>query len=89
MRKRRRLLWAVVCAACAAVGARAASAHAQSAASAEAYVTTDDGVRLYYRVVGDGPETVIVPLASYHRRTLDPLARGRRLVLYDPRGRGR
>ncbi|MBA2457396.1 MAG: alpha/beta fold hydrolase [Gemmatimonadales bacterium] len=42
-----------------------------------------------YRTVGSGAETVIVPLASMHGTSLDALARGRRLVLYDPRGRGR
>ena len=54
----------------------------------EAYVTTPDSLRLYYRVVGRGPQTVIIPAALYHRKTLDGLAIGRRLVLYDPRGRG-
>jgi pimeloyl-ACP methyl ester carboxylesterase len=48
---------------------------------------TPDGVRLWYRVVGQGPETVIVPVGSYVGTRLDPLARGRRLVLYDPRNR--
>lgn len=55
----------------------------------EGFLTTGDGVRLYYRVVGNGAETIIAPLASIHATHLDPLARGRRLVLYDPRGRGR
>ena len=49
---------------------------------------TPDSVRLWYRVVGSGAQTVVIPAALYHRRTLDQLARGRRLVLYDPRGRG-
>lgn len=53
------------------------------------WLVTPDSVRLYYRVVGQGPETVIVPLALFHGKRLDPLARSRRLVLYDPRGRGR
>lgn len=55
----------------------------------EGFVTTADSVRLYYRVVGDGEPTVIAPLALFHVDRLDPIARGRRLVLYDPRGRGR
>lgn len=55
----------------------------------EGFVTTEDGVRLYYRVVGDGEPTVIAPVALFHADRLDPIARGRRLVLYDPRGRGR
>jgi len=52
-------------------------------------MTTVDSVRLYYRTLGSGPETVIVPLALFHRTRLDALARHRRLVLYDPRGRGK
>jgi pimeloyl-ACP methyl ester carboxylesterase len=32
---------------------------------------------------------VLVPVAVYHGTRLDALAKGRRLVLYDPRGRGR
>lgn len=54
----------------------------------EGYVTTSDSVRLYYRVVGDAEQTVLIPLASFHGQRFDPLARGRRIVLYDPRGRG-
>ena len=56
----------------------------------EAYAVTPDSVRLWYRVVGDGPRTVIVPNALYHGTRLDTLAAwGWRVVLYDPRGRGR
>ena len=55
----------------------------------ETHVTTEDGVRIYCRTVGEGEQTLIVPLATYHADRFDPLARGRRLVLYDPRGRGR
>ena len=54
----------------------------------QGYVTTPDSVRLWYRVVGTGAETVIIPAALYHRTSFDKLARGRRLVLYDPRRRG-
>lgn len=55
----------------------------------EGFLRTNDSVNLYYRVVGSGDETVIAPLALYHGTSLDSLARNRRLVLYDPRGRGR
>lgn len=56
----------------------------------EGYVLTDDSVRLYYRSVGDGRGTVVVPMALYLEDLLAPLARsGRRLVFYDPRHRGR
>jgi pimeloyl-ACP methyl ester carboxylesterase len=51
---------------------------------------TPDGVRLYYRISGTGPETVLAPFALFHESALDPLARrGRQIVAYDPRGRGR
>ena len=59
------------------------------AADAGRYLTTDDGVRIWYRIVGEGRETVLVPNGSPHGRQLDGLARGRRLVLFDSRGRGR
>lgn len=55
----------------------------------ESRVTTPDGVGLYYRVAGTGPETVLAPFALFHEDALDSLARGRRIVTYDPRGRGR
>ncbi len=61
----------------------------QAPPAAEGFVTTRDSVRLWYRVIGDGAETVIAPNALFHRNRLDSLAPGRRLVLYDPRGRGR
>lgn len=56
----------------------------------EGYALTPDSVRLYYRMVGDGPETVLVGAANYHGASLDGLATPRRrLVLFDVRGRGR
>ncbi len=55
----------------------------------EGFATTPDGVRLFYRVVGTGEETVIAPFALYHGTAFDRLAEGRRVVTYDPRGRGR
>jgi len=48
-----------------------------------------DGVRLYYRSVGEGPEVVVVPMALYLAAFLEPLASNRRVVFYDPRNRGR
>ena len=53
------------------------------------YVTTDDGVRLYFHAVGSGPHVVIVPLALFLSPEFDALAEGRTLVYYDPRNRGR
>ncbi|HEU0224715.1 MAG TPA: alpha/beta hydrolase [Steroidobacteraceae bacterium] len=54
----------------------------------ESSVTTGDGVRLYYRVAGSGTQTIIAPFALYHGTALDRLAKGRRIVTFDPRGRG-
>ena len=58
-------------------------------AVAEGFATTPDGIRLYYRVAGDRGPVVIAPFALYHGSALDGLAKGRRVVTYDPRGRGR
>jgi proline iminopeptidase len=55
----------------------------------EGYVRTEDGLRLYVRVVGEGEPAVLVPGACYSEEDLLPLAAGRRLVFYDQRCRGR
>ena len=57
--------------------------------TSEGFVFVRPGLHLYYRVVGDGPQTVVVPNASWLSDLLLPLAEGRRLILYDPRSRGR
>lgn len=51
-------------------------------------VTTPDSVSLYIRVVGTGPDTVIVGAAAWLARDLTPLSTGRTLIFYDPRSRG-
>src|SRR5918995_5066135 len=63
-------------------------AHASPAVT-EGHLPMDDGVRLWHRSVGDGSETVIVPVSVLTSPHLDALAKGRRVVYYDPRGRGR
>jgi pimeloyl-ACP methyl ester carboxylesterase len=62
---------------------------ARSIPVTEAYTTSADGVRIYYRAAGSGDAVVIAPFALYHGTALDRLAAGRRVVTYDPRGRGR
>ncbi|MGH6690252.1 MAG: alpha/beta fold hydrolase [Gammaproteobacteria bacterium] len=63
---------------------------AARAQDVEGYVTAEDGTRLFYRAIGKGPQEVLVPVGLYLEEALSPLARdGRRLVFYDPRGRGR
>jgi proline iminopeptidase len=55
----------------------------------EGHLAMDDGVRLWHRSVGDGSETVIVPVSVLTSPHFDALAKGRRVIYYDPRGRGR
>ena len=54
----------------------------------ESYLVTPDGIRLYVRVTGSGPDTVIVPAAAWLARDFGPLSHGRTLIFFDPRGRG-
>jgi proline iminopeptidase len=57
--------------------------------SSEGFAFVRPGLHLYYRILGEGAETVVVPNANWLWEPLQPLAEGRRLVLYDPRSRGR
>ena len=41
------------------------------------YVPAQEGLRLYYRMVGDGPDTVVVPIACWLAADLVTLAQGR------------
>ena len=52
------------------------------------YVTSRDGVRLYYAKVGNGPKTVIIPGRLFLFRDFQGLATGRTLIFYDMRNRG-
>jgi proline iminopeptidase len=69
----------------------AAPAHAQQ----EGFVTVEDGVRLFYKIEGSGPETLVVvhggPGFSLEsiRADFAPLAAHRRVIYYDQRGNGR
>jgi proline iminopeptidase len=64
-------------------------------AQQEGFVTVEDGTRLYYRVEGSGPETLVVvhggPGFSLEsvRADFGPLAAHRRVIYYDQRGNGR
>ena len=57
--------------------------------SSEGFAFVRPGLHLYYRILGEGTETVVVPNANWLWEPLQPLAEGRRLILYDPRSRGR
>jgi proline iminopeptidase len=65
------------------------SSPASSQAAKPEYATSDDGVRLYYHVVGSGGPVVLVPAGLFLERDFAQLAHGRRMVFYDMRNRGR
>ena len=54
----------------------------------EGYVASTEGLRLFYQLVGNGPDTVIVPAASWLAADLEPLAEEHTLLCYDQRSRG-
>lgn len=54
----------------------------------EGYVLLEEGLRLHYRTVGTGTDTVVIPAAAGLAADLESLAQGRRLIFYDQRGRG-
>lgn len=56
---------------------------------AEGHVPVGAAGRLWYRVAGSAPDTVIVPLGSWLETSLAPLANRYALLFYDPRSRGR
>jgi len=54
----------------------------------EGFLPTEDGFRLYYQIRGEGPDTVIIPAASWLAADFEPLAQDHTLLLYDQRSRG-
>jgi proline iminopeptidase len=77
----------ITLAVCALVGVLARGASAVP--PGEGYVPVEGGLRLHYRVIGQGRDTVIIPADLGWGARADVLARERTVVLYDPRGRGR
>lgn len=57
--------------------------------NSEGYLTTPDGIRLFYQVIGSGPAHVVFPNGIYLRDDFRRLAEGRTLIFYDVRNRGR
>jgi len=57
--------------------------------TSEGYVTTQDGVRLFFRRAGSGPKAVLIPNGMYLLDDLEYLAGERTLIFYDLRNRGR
>jgi pimeloyl-ACP methyl ester carboxylesterase len=55
----------------------------------DGYIPAYDGVRLFYQVAGEGPQTVVVANGTYLLDDLVTLAGSRRFVFFDLRNRGR
>jgi proline iminopeptidase len=56
----------------------------------EGFVEVEEGIELYYRRVGDGPEAVVIPGGMYLEEEFKRLAAAdRTLLFYDMRGRGK
>src|SRR5688500_7115899 len=61
----------------------------------EGYITASDGVRLFYKVVGSGAETLVAVHGGPGNSLtsilpdLEPLAKNRTVIYYDQRGGGR
>src|SRR5919205_1207105 len=64
-------------------------------AQQEGYIQTADGVRLFYKIVGSGTQTLVVVHGGPGNTMqsilpdLEPLAKNRRIIYYDQRGNGR
>ena len=56
--------------------------------SNEGWITTPDGVRLFFRTAGSGPKITLIPNGMYFYDDFKVLADSRTLVFYDVRNRG-
>jgi proline iminopeptidase len=63
-------------------------ASASNGPAREGFVTTDDGVRLRYRELGDRGPAIVIPVSVLTAPHFDRLASNARVIYYDPRGRG-
>jgi pimeloyl-ACP methyl ester carboxylesterase len=55
----------------------------------QGYVTTEDGVRLFFQKFGEGPDAVIIPNAVHMFSSFRHLADARAVIFIDLRNRGR
>jgi proline iminopeptidase len=55
----------------------------------EGYVTTGDGVRLFFQTFGHGAQRVLIPNGFYLVDDFSSLVKGRTFIVYDVRNRGR
>jgi proline iminopeptidase len=67
------------------VGARVST----SIPTSEGFIPAEPGIHLYYRIVGDGANAVIILNANWWAELCFELADNRTLIFYDPRSRGR
>src|SRR6266540_6817641 len=89
------LVLPLVCAGCAGTRPSPSLAGQPARTAREGYVDADGGVRLFYRIVGTGRDTVVVLHGgpgfsmSYLAADIEPLAARHVLLFYDQRGTGR
>lgn len=79
----------IAVAACAADRGEGESGEEMSPVIEEGRLVVGEGLGLYYRVLGDGPQKVIIPAGFLLEDALADLSAGRTLVFYDMRDRGR
>ncbi|MGH9862903.1 MAG: alpha/beta fold hydrolase [Candidatus Acidiferrales bacterium] len=65
------------------------AAPARAAPVEEGYLLSDDGLKIFYQKAGDGPQVVILPGGLFLFQDFQKLAKGRTLIFYDMRNRGR
>jgi pimeloyl-ACP methyl ester carboxylesterase len=65
------------------------AARSQPPPDSSGYLSTSDGVKLYYAIYGKGRDTVVVPAGVLLAPYLSSLREDVTVVFYDPRGRGR
>ena len=63
--------------------------NARAAQPTEGHIAAPDGVKLFYRSLGQGDDVVLLPGGMYLFDDFKRLAVGRRLIAYDQRNRGR
>src|SRR5580658_4675112 len=54
----------------------------------EGHVTTEDGVRLFYKKLGTGPRVVIIPNTVHMFDSFQHLSEHRSVIFFDLRNRG-
>ena len=60
----------------------------EKVSSEKGYITTPDGVRLYYHRQGGGEKIVLIPNGLYYYEEFKRFAESRTLIFYDVRNRG-